>query len=382
LKVLFSLDNYDHGSGGAEASARGLARYLAARGHGVEVLQRGDAAGSYDDGEVRVHTHPLPAGGVLESRQRRTVEWNRLWRARLDAFLSRQSVDLVVTQAQLLPASVDAAAALTIPVAAFVRAYRAFCPTQFRSRDPLTECPGRCLECLPWYRRVTPGALLRDLEVQERALRDATAVFANSRYMQTVIRKFLGVESQVVYPAVDASSVRSEPGPGDAVLFVKPQFVKGLQVFLEVARRMPDTRFVVAGKTRSRVRRALGALPNVEMLGWVQDMNEAYARARVLLAPSIWPEPFGRVFVEAGARGIPSVGSARGGIPEAVGDGGLLVDDVFDIESWIAALRQLEDADVQASYAARAREHARHFSLDVAGAAFVAGIQKASGIAL
>jgi glycosyltransferase involved in cell wall biosynthesis len=38
-------------------------------------------------------------------------------------------------------------------------------------------------------------------------------------------------------------------------------------------------------------------------------------RADVLAVPSLWPEPFGIVGIEAAAYGLPSVGFATGGIP-------------------------------------------------------------------
>jgi glycosyltransferase involved in cell wall biosynthesis len=39
-------------------------------------------------------------------------------------------------------------------------------------------------------------------------------------------------------------------------------------------------------------------------------------RADVLAVPSVWPEPFGMVGVEAGGVGLPSVAFAVGGIPD------------------------------------------------------------------
>jgi nucleoside-diphosphate-sugar epimerase len=60
MRVLFSLDNYDHGTGGAGMSARALAWGLAERGHEVEVLQREAAPRTRRDGPVRVQGQPLP----------------------------------------------------------------------------------------------------------------------------------------------------------------------------------------------------------------------------------------------------------------------------------------------------------------------------------
>jgi len=37
--------------------------------------------------------------------------------------------------------------------------------------------------------------------------------------------------------------------------------------------------------------------------------------------PSLWPEPFGRVSVEANRLGVPAVVSSAGGLPETIVDG-------------------------------------------------------------
>jgi glycosyltransferase involved in cell wall biosynthesis len=123
-------------------------------------------------------------------------------------------------------------------------------------------------------------------------------------------------------------------------------------------------------------------LKNVECMGWVKHMRDAYARTRVLLGPSIWPEPFGRIFVEAASNGIPSIASRRGGIPEAVGKGGLLIDDIFDVNRWVEALRRLEDPDVYTAYEKNARENAANFSSDASLAQFLESTRKVMGIEL
>jgi glycosyltransferase involved in cell wall biosynthesis len=52
--------------------------------------------------------------------------------------------------------------------------------------------------------------------------------------------------------------------------------------------------------------------------GWVDpgSRNELLRRADLLAVPSLWPEPFGLVGVEAGRLGLPAVGYAVGGIPD------------------------------------------------------------------
>jgi glycosyltransferase involved in cell wall biosynthesis len=57
---------------------------------------------------------------------------------------------------------------------------------------------------------------------------------------------------------------------------------------------------------------------NAEFTGWVGGTRkrELFQRADLLVAPSLWPEPFGLVGIEAGAHGVPAVAYDVGGIPD------------------------------------------------------------------
>jgi glycosyltransferase involved in cell wall biosynthesis len=57
--------------------------------------------------------------------------------------------------------------------------------------------------------------------------------------------------------------------------------------------------------------------------GWVTAARRAelFARGTLLVVPSLWPEPFGLVGLEAAAAGLPAVAFAVGGIPDWLSDG-------------------------------------------------------------
>jgi glycosyltransferase involved in cell wall biosynthesis len=94
----------------------------------------------------------------------------------------------------------------------------------------------------------------------------------------------------------------------------------------------------------------------------VLDMRRIYSRTGLLLVPSTWEEGFGRVVVEAQMSGIPAVASDRGGLPEAVGDGGVLLDPDAAISAWVDAVQRIwTDRTRCLDLAARARDMAaRH----------------------
>ncbi|WP_264032506.1 glycosyltransferase family 4 protein [Cellulosimicrobium sp. SH8] len=82
------------------------------------------------------------------------------------------------------------------------------------------------------------------------------------------------------------------------------------------------------------------------------------ATASVVVVPSTWPEPFGLTALEGMAVGAAVVASDVGGLPEAVGDGGLLVPP-GDVARLADALDGLRDAQTLGQAQARARATAR-----------------------
>lgn len=72
---------------------------------------------------------------------------------------------------------------------------------------------------------------------------------------------------------------------------------------------------------------ALGIAAWIEWMGFERDTDRMYARLDVLAVPSRIDDSFPTTILEASARGLPTVGTRRGGIPEMIADGetGLLV---------------------------------------------------------
>jgi len=62
--------------------------------------------------------------------------------------------------------------------------------------------------------------------------------------------------------------------------------------------------------------------------------EEIYPQIHVLVVPSLWNEPFGRVIPEAYSFGVPVIGSRRGGIPEIIihGETGFIFDTPSELQ--------------------------------------------------
>jgi spore coat protein SA len=162
--------------------------------------------------------------------------------------------------------------------------------------------------------------------------------FPESKGKTDVIHR--GIDTQRFHPPNGASPKRN----GNTVLYagrLVPE--KGVHHLIEamhtIADSHDDARLLIAGghragatNTTNYIRKledmAEGSPCQVRFLGnasW-HEMPKIYHRADVLASPSVWNEPFGLMNLEAMACGLPVVTSPRGGIPEAVGDTGILVD--------------------------------------------------------
>ena len=94
-------------------------------------------------------------------------------------------------------------------------------------------------------------------------------------------------------------------------------------------------------------------------------MKSIYAQTKILLVPSIMPESFGRITVEAMCNGIPCIVSDIGALPEDVDKAGLTVKNLFDINSWVEAIKKFDDDKFYKKISKSALRQAEKFDFKV-----------------
>jgi len=179
-----------------------------------------------------------------------------------------------------------------------------------------------------------------DLSGYVDTARFATGLLHLSRYAQELSGRAVSPHDAVLYGGSDGARERATGGP--RVLFVGRLLPhKGVDVLLEAATADWEVELVgepLDARYRDDLHQ-LAAGKRVAFRGAVSDaeLEQAYARAAVVVVPSVYrnrygqetavPELLGLVAIEAGARGIPVVASRVASLPEVVEDGvtGLLV---------------------------------------------------------
>ena len=135
-----------------------------------------------------------------------------------------------------------------------------------------------------------------------------------------------------LFPTASSTAALRIPPPLPTVLFLgRMTAIKGGDILIRAAAlRWPDcsrspcgSRLQATGQPRSNWR-TLAREQNVEAVfhGWVAgDARTALLRSASLIAvPSLWPEPFGLVGLEAAVHGVPAVGFDVGGVGEWLRD--------------------------------------------------------------
>lgn len=311
MRILFVVRNQLSWRGGAMSTTHHLARELIGRGHEVRVLNYDDVPDDHDD----VVGYPV---------------------------ISRPRADVV---REPLPAEPTAD---VVVVAALNR-----------ERDPWTRSAIDAAGAIPVVLYVHDLGGVELASQLGPALRGVAAV---SDFVSEAIRARGGTATTVL-PLVPRALYRA-PTSREVALFVNPIPQKGLELVLDLARRRPDVRFAFARAWRlepadlERLEAGARGLGNVEIRPPTPDPAVLYGDARVLLVPSIYPEAWGRVVVEAHASGIPAIVSGAGGLPEALRDGGIAIAPQAGPQAWLDAFARLcDDEDEYGRYAALAERN-------------------------
>ncbi len=317
------------GPGGAERSVKCLAEAIARRGHDVTSLAM---AQKHDTGHLAangVHSEHMISGvrTVLFGKVERTPNEVEM----MLEVIERERPDLVHTNTfwhndVLWRALADRG----IPIVHTLREYKLACPDNMY-RDG-ANCAGICETCI--FRA-------RTNRLRSEAVRSVIGIshFVLDRHLALGV--FPGATHRAVIPNAIPNSVNgfrhlASGTDGSLTLGYLGRLhpVKGVDILIDAVLGRPDedVRLVVAGPIQDaaidrRIAIAEGD-SRFDYIGFV-DPSDLFSRVDALVVPSRWPEPFGRIVVEAFAHGVPVLAARSGALPELVTPGktGWLFDD-------------------------------------------------------
>ncbi len=300
------------GYGGIELMAYNLGRELAGRGHQVTVLGQQGSEGPFEC----LALAPQSWTKYLGTRDQLPRENLFLYRAY--ETVRRRAFDIIHDNSGLTGILVASQSHLQAPVVATLH-------------GALSE---------------GEGALLASVARQVHLV-------AISRAQQAMVP---GVEWHgMVYNAIDPAAYTRITNPGEkenylvSLARINPD--KGQHLAIEVAEKL-NVPLVLAGKVDAPGYFEEKIRPHLDgRVTWRENVQgdekaELLARAKALLFPIQWQEPFGLAMVEAMVSGTPVIAMSHGAAPELVEPGvtGFLADDV---DGMVEAFQHLGEIDLE-----------------------------------
>ncbi|MBW4640141.1 MAG: glycosyltransferase [Gloeocapsa sp. UFS-A4-WI-NPMV-4B04] len=319
---ILSVHNRYQIRGGEDESRESEERLLREMGHLVEV---------YEENNERIaELNPM--------RMAVNTVWSVEAYKTIRSRLREQPHDLVHVQnffPLISPSIYYAAKAEKVPVVQTLRNYRLLCPNAlfFRDGHVCEDCLGKFV---PWpgilhacYRDRMATGVVTAMLTTHRMLRSWTeAVDIYIALTEFARQKFI----QGGFPAekivVKPNFVHPDPGTGEGrggyALFVgrlSPE--KGISTLLEAWKQLGGKiplKIVGDGPLALQVAEAAKQMLGVEWLERkpLEEVYELIGQAAFIVFPSEWYETFGRVAIEAFAKGTPVIAAAIGAIAELV----------------------------------------------------------------
>ena len=319
MKVLVAHNAYQQ-RGGEDAVVASEVAMLRAAGHEVR--------------EYRRHNDELAEMGKAHAAA--DTLWSRRTTSDLGGLLAAWPADVLHvhnTFPLVSPSLYWAAASARVPVVQTLHNFRLLCPQAMLLREgrvcrdcvgsvPLPAVRHGCYRGSRAQTAVLAGMLVlhRGLGTWQRKVQRYVAL--NDFCRDEFVRGGLPAERIAVKPNfVNAPAPRS-PIERRGILFVgrlSPE--KGIATLLSAAATLPPGSLHLAGDGPEAAR--VAGTPGVLTLGNLAPgaVADAMARAVAVVVPSIWPEAFGLVAVEAFAMATPVIASRIGALTAIVEDG-------------------------------------------------------------
>ena len=217
---------------------------------------------------------------------------------------------------------------------------------------------------------------------------EVDACVVHSRAAAGYATEVLGLRAEVLPMPVDCERIKATGREPRYLTFLDPTPERGVfplaRIAEECGRRRPDIPILIVEGEGTEATLAgcgldLTARGNVSLMSPTSDPRKYWRPTKLLIAPRLAREDQPADVVGALINGIPVIGSDRGGLPETLGEGGIVLPlperltpatralpTPEEVAPWVEAVIRLWDDDaLRGEYERKGRIEARRWSAEV-----------------
>lgn len=335
MKILM-VNKFLYYRGGAETYFLKIGKYLESQGHQVEYFGMfdeknvvGNQDGLYTE-NMDFHTSSLKK---LIYPFRIVYSFDAA--KKITQIIKRFQPDVIHLNNinfQLTPSIIEAASKLKVPVVQTVHDYQMLCPNHLMYNEVYGGVCERCLNGSSWNcarGNCIHGSKIKSIIGSGEAWLYKTlgtykkvqkyicpSFFMEKKLLENPI--FCG-KTVTKHNFIEMLPVEKRDTTEEYVLFFgRLSEEKGLDLFLQACRELPDIRFVVAGS--GPMEQDCQGIQNVDFVGFKvgDELNRLIENALFSVYPSIWYENCPLSVLESEMLGTPVLASRMGGIPELI----------------------------------------------------------------
>lgn len=381
MKVLLVNSRYaPYSTGGADISTRKLAVELVNQNHIVEILSCGDTDTDDTVDGITVHRRKFhnidswfnyPKLSGIKKIVYKTLDYYNLFNiGELKKILRDISPDVIHTNNTngISPVIWHVSKQMKIPVIHTCRDYFLLChKTTMVKNGTVCESPSILCELY----RLLYKHISNNVDCVTAPSRYTLNCFTNEGY-------FSKCQAEVVYNAIDLNDDETKNQLEERKKRVNTQFKflylgaverhKGVDILVKAFKSIENdnVELYIAGNGSMAKEIEKEADERIHYLGFLgqEEMRKALRECDVLVCPSNWPEPFGRVIIDAYRYAMPVISSDIGGLSEIVSfDTGYQVKP-GNIESLKGAMTQMcEDREIYLEMCDNAARYIKRFSV-------------------
>ncbi len=348
MKILM-VNKFLYPKGGAETYFLKIGKYLQSHGHEVQYFGMYDEKNTMkNNAEQYTSNVDFHNAGIEKVLYPFKIIYSKDAKKKLKKVIEDFKPDIIHMNNinfQLTPSIIDAAYEMNVPVVQTVHDYQMICPNHLLFNPNTNEICEKCINGSKW--NCTKGNCIHGSKIKSVLGSIEGILYTKYRDEYKKIDRFICpsyfLESKllkasdiykdktiVIHNFIELKELGQYDKDDYVLFFGRLSEEKGLAMFIECCKELPDIKFKVAGT--GPLEDICNGIENVEFVGFKtgKALEELIAKAKFSVYPSIWYENCPLSILESESLGTPVITAKHGGMMELVEDNetGILVENI------------------------------------------------------